>query len=133
YVVVIAVCFASIFIFSKFVKEKKKRGVMIQGLVRGNSILFGLPIVASIYGEDSIGLVSLFAAWLIPLFNVLSVTVLEMYRGGKVNVKKVLLGIVTNPSIVASILALLFLMIGIRLPNLILSPLESMSKVTTPL
>ncbi|HYE11058.1 MAG TPA: AEC family transporter [Patescibacteria group bacterium] len=133
YTIIIAAFLIFIFTLPKFIKDKKKCSVMIQGLVRGNSILFGIPIVASIYGDDRIGLVSLLAAYLIPLFNVLGVTVLEIYRGGKVNIKKVLLGIVKNPTIVASALAFLFIFIGVKIPNLILSPLESMSKVTTPL
>lgn len=133
YTIIITVFIILLFILPKFVKDKKRCSVMIQGLVRGNSILFGIPVVASIYGDDRIGLVSLLAAYLIPLFNVLGVIVLEMFRGGKVNIKKVLLGIVKNPTIVASALAFLFIFIGIKIPGLILSPLESMSKVTTPL
>ncbi|MGE5630760.1 MAG: AEC family transporter, partial [Caulobacteraceae bacterium] len=133
YIAIISAFLISIAVLPKFVKDKKKCSVMIQGLVRGNSILFGIPIVASIYGDDHIGTVSLLAAYLIPLFNILGVTVLEMYRGGKVSIKKVLLGIVKNPTIIASTLAFLFIIIGIKIPGLILSPLESMSKVTTPL
>lgn len=133
YIIIIVFFIISILILSKLVKDKKKCSVMIQGLVRGNSILFGIPIVASIYGEERIGLVSLLSAFLIPLFNVLGVAVLEMYRGEKLKIKKVLTGIVKNPIIIASILAFLLIIIGIRIPNLILSPLESMSKVTTPL
>lgn len=133
YIIVIAVFLLSILILPRFVKDKKKCSVMIQGLVRGNSILFAIPIVASIYGDDHIGVVSLLSAYLIPLFNVLGVTVLEMYRGGKVDIKKILLGIVQNPTIIASTLAFLFIIVGIKIPGLILSPLESMSKVTTPL
>jgi predicted permease len=113
--------------------DKRKCSVMIQGLVRGNSILFAIPIVASIYGDDHIGVVSLLTAYLIPLFNVLGVIVLEMYRGGKVDLRNILLGIAKNPTIIASSLAFLFIILGIKLPGLILSPLESMSKVTTPL
>ncbi len=133
YIIIISVFLILILGLPKFVKDKKKCSVMIQGLVRGNSILFGIPIVASIYGDNHIGTVSLLSAYLIPLFNVLGVTVLEIYRGGKVNIKKILLGIVKNPVIVASTLAFLFIIIGIKIPSLILSPLESMSKVTTPL
>jgi predicted permease len=133
YAIIIAAFLIFIFILPKYIKDKKKCSVVIQGLVRGNSILFGIPIVASIYGDDRTGLVSLLAAFLIPLFNILGVMVLELYRGGKVQIKNVLQGIVKNPIIIASALAFLFIFIGIKIPSLILSPLESMSKVTTPL
>lgn len=133
YIIIIAVFVALIFILPRFVKDKKKCSVMIQGLTRGNSLLFGIPIVASIYGNDHTGTVSLLAAFLIPLFNVLAVIVLELFRGGKVNVNKVLLGVVKNPIIIGSALAFIFVITGLKIPNLIMSPIDSMSKVTTPL
>jgi len=133
YAVIISVFCISMLLVPKFVKDKKKCGVMVQGLVRGNSVLFGIPVVASIYGDDRIGTVSLLAAYLIPLFNVLGVIALEMYRGGKVNMRKILLGIAKNPTIIASTLAFILVIAGIKVPGLIFSPLESMSKVTTPL
>ena len=56
-----------------------------------------------------------------------------MYRGGKVDFKNILLGIARNPTIIASIMAFLLIILGIEFPGLILSTLESMSRVTTPL
>jgi len=120
-------------ILSRAVKEKKKCSVMIQGIFRSNLVLFGIPIAASIYGEDHIGIVSLLAAFIVPLFNVLAVTILELYRGRKVNLKSVLLSILKNPLIVASAFAFLLLILKIHIPDIILSPFSSMSKVATPL
>jgi predicted permease len=121
------------FIFPALIKDKRKCGAMIQGIFRSNLILFGIPIAASIYGEDHIGIVSLLAAVIVPLYNIMAVAVLEYYRGGKVNLKSLLLGILKNPLIIASLLAFLFLALRIDLPELLLSPLDSMSKVATPL
>jgi predicted permease len=121
------------FLFSLFVKDKKKCSVMIQGIFRSNLILFGIPIAASLYGENRIGIVSLLASFIVPLYNLLAVVVLEYYRGGKVNMKSLLLGIIKNPLIVASLFAFLLLILQIKIPELFLSPLESMSKVATPL
>lgn len=133
YIIVIAIFLFCNFILPKFIGDKKKCSVIIQGIVRSNSILFGIPIAASIYGENHIGVVSLLSACLILLFNVLGVTVLEVYRGGKVKLKKIISGIVKNPCIISSALAMLFLISGIKISKLILFPLESMSKITTPL
>jgi len=130
---VIAAVILSQIIFSKHIMDKKKCSVMIQGIFRSNLVLFGIPIAASIYGEGRIGIVSLLAACIVPLYNVLAVTILEVYRGGKVNFKNVLLGICKNPLIIASALAVLFLFLRIQLPEVIMSPLISMSKVATPL
>lgn len=120
------------FIISRFVKDKKKSSVMVQGTFRGNLILFGISIAATLSGPDRIGTVSLLAACIVPLFNLLAVIILEMQQS-KISIKKMLYGIVTNPIIIASVLAILLLLADVKIPNLILSPLESISKVATPL
>ena len=119
--------------FPNFVKDKRKCSVIIQGIFRGNLVLFGIPISASIFGEDRIGIVSLLAAFIVPLFNALAVIVLEYYRVSKVNYLKVLLNIVKNPLIIASTSAFILLTLRIQIPELILSPLSGLSKIATPL
>lgn len=121
------------FIFSRFVPDKKRCSVMVQGTFRGNLIMFGIPIAITLNGPDHIGTVSLLAACIVPLFNLLAVIVLEMQRSSKISITKILLGIITNPIIIASVLAILLLVADIKIPGLILSPLESISKVATPL
>lgn len=123
----------SYFLFSSFVKDKRKCSVMIQGVFRSNLILFGIPISASIYGEGKTGVVSLLAAFIVPLFNILAVVVLELHRGNKLNMKVILFSILKNPLIIASLCAFLLLYLKLELPTLLLSPMESMSKVATPL
>ena len=120
-------------LFSRSIKDKKKCSVMIQGVFRSNLVLFGIPIAASINGEDHIGIVGLLAAIIVPLFNVLAVLLLEFYRGGKVNPRSLFISILKNPLIVASALAFLFLLLRINIPDLLLEPMNSMSKVATPL
>lgn len=120
-------------ILSVFVSDKKKRSVMIQGIFRSNLVIFGIPITASIYGDDKIGIVSMLAAFIVPLFNLLAVVVLESYRGSKVNPKQLLLGIIKNPLIIAAFLGFLCQLIRLQIPDFILSSLQSMSKVATPL
>jgi malate permease and related proteins len=130
---ILAAVIVSWFVFSITVKNKRKCSVMIQGVFRSNLVLFGIPVAASIYGENHIGSVSLLAASIVPLFNILAVTVLEVYRGDKIQMKKVLIGIMKNPLIIASVIAVSFILLGIQLPKLIISPVESMAKVATPL
>lgn len=121
------------FLIPVFVKDKKKISVMIQGIFRSNLVIFGIPIAASVYGSDHIGIVTLMAAIIVPLYNLLAVMVLEYYRGGKINPRSLLRGILTNPLIIASLAAFLFLLLNITIPEFILSPLGSMSKAATPL
>lgn len=120
-------------VFSRLVKDRRKCSVMIQGIFRSNLVLFGIPIAASIYGANRIGVVSLLAAFIVPLVNILAVIILESYRGVKVNPYRLLLSILKNPLIIAALLAFLLLIFQINIPDIILSPFVSMSKVATPL
>ena len=63
----------------------------------------------------------------------LAVVCLETFRGGKVNVKKVTHGIVTNPLIIGSFLGLSMLVIGIKLPTFLEVTIKDVSKIATPL
>jgi predicted permease len=119
--------------FPVFIKDKKKCSVMIQGTFRSNLILFGIPIAASIYGEDHIGTVSLLAAFTVPLFNALAVVVLEYYRSNTIHYRHVLISIFKNPLIIASVIAFAFLILRIKIPGRLLEPVSAMSKIATPL
>ena len=68
------------FLIPKIEKDNKKRGVMIQGIFRSNFVIFGMPIATSIYGEGNIGTTALLIAVIVPLFNLLSVISLELFK-----------------------------------------------------
>lgn len=55
-------------------------------------------------------------AVIIPLFNILAVFALEYFRGGRFRSARQLRGIVTNPLIIASLLGVLMLASGWKLP-----------------
>ncbi|MCU7195585.1 MAG: AEC family transporter [Turicibacter sanguinis] len=114
-------------------KENPKRGVLIQAIFRSNFVIFGIPIATSLCGAESTGAAALLVAVIVPLFNVLAVITLETFRGSRIHVRKILRGIVTNPLIIGSLLGLLFLAIGIKLPSAIEKTISDLSKVTTPL
>jgi len=114
-------------------KENCRRGVLIQSIFRSNFIIFGLPVATALYGPDCAGITSVLIAFVIPLYNVLAVMTLEIFRGGKTNIKKVLIGIVTNPLVIAAALGILMLLTGIKLPTVVESSADTISKVATPL
>lgn len=114
-------------------KDGPRRGVMVQGIFRSNYILFGVPIVAGVFGQEGLGTVSIISAFVIPLYNMLSVAALETFSHGAVNVKRILRGIVKNPLIIASLLGILFLAAGIPLPSVIEKTVSDLGKVATPL
>lgn len=115
-------------------KDKRKIGVMIQGIFRSNFVLFGLPVTVSLFGQENAGAASILIAVIVPLFNLLAVVTLEVFRGSKkINFLKIIKGIISNPLIIASALALVLLLLGVKLPEIILKPLGEISKIATPL
>ena len=98
-------------------KSKPRQGAMIQGALRSNSILFALPIVSTICGADNTGVAS----------------ILEAKRGGRVNVKKLLRGIVTNPLILGAAAGAVALMAGLHLPEMVSKPVHTLTSMVTPL
>lgn len=119
-------------VFKKITKDPKKLPVMIQGIFRTNLILFGIAITQALY-NGSAGVTSLLAAVMVPAFNIIAVILLEVYRGGKINPKKIIKGIAKNPLILAALMACPFVITGIRLPSVIIKPIESLSSIATPL
>lgn len=114
-------------------KENKRRGVLIQAIFRSNFVLFGLPIVLSLCGEENAGITSLLIAVIVPMFNFLAVIILESFRGGKIQIGKIIKGIISNPLILASLCGIIFLLLGIKLPKAVDKSISDMSKVATPL
>lgn len=114
-------------------KDNKKRGVMIQGIFRSNFVIFGLPVATALFGDGQVGIIALLIAVVVPLFNFLSVIALEIFRGGKIDVKNVLKGILTNPLIIASAIGLSFLFLNVKLPVVLEKSVSDISKIATPL
>lgn len=114
-------------------KDNKKRGALLQGLFRSNFVIFGLPITESLFGSEKVGVAALLIAVIVPLFNMLSVLALETFRGGKLNFKKIFIGIIKNPLIIASCLGVLTLLLKIKIPTAIEKTISDVSKIATPL
>lgn len=127
-------------------KTPDRRGPLMQVTFRSNYALVGLPLAQSLFGEAGILFASLLSAAAIPLFNILAVISLSLFRrdGKKPSVKSILLGIVKNPlilSIGAGLVTLLirslFVKTGIafRLTDIypVYRVLEYLSNLATPL
>ena len=114
-------------------KDNRKRGVIIQGIFRSNFVIFGVPVCEALFGQNATGVASMLIAIVVPLFNFLAVICLEIYRGGNINFKKIIKGIITNPLIIASIIGLFFIYFKIELPTPIEKTINDISKIATPL
>lgn len=114
-------------------KDNERRGVMLQGMFRGNFVLFGIPVSTALFGDTAAGLASVLIAVVIPMYNALAVLALEMFNGTKPGILKVIKGILTNPLILASIAAILCLTFHITLPDIIIETGSDLAAIATPL
>lgn len=91
-----------------------RHGALLQACFRSNYALIGIPLAASLFGQEGVSVATLLSAASIPLFNVLAVVSLSIFGKGeqKPSVRKILRGIAKNPLIQSILLGILVL--GIR-------------------
>ena len=114
-----------------FVKDRGKRGAMIQCMIRSNSAIIGLPMVGYL-DSSAIGIASLLSAVVIPLFNLYSVIALEVFSGKKIKLRQVLLNIIKNPLIIASVLSVICILTGFKLPGFMENAIDSFGGIASP-
>ena len=87
----------------------QRRGVILQCCFRSNFVIIGLPLAAALGGPEAEAVAAVLSAVSIPLFNVLAVVALSVFVGRKESAwescKHICKGIVTNPLIIAVVLA----------------------------
>lgn len=129
----VILCFAILFLLvPRFVKDRSYVGVVIQGVARANYAIYGIPLVLLIYPNGDISIAAVIVVCVIPIFNILSTIALILYGSGKTSVWAIVKGILTNPLIIGTVLGLLFLLLGIRLPAILEIPIEKLGSIATP-
>lgn len=114
-------------------KDNPRRGTLMQALFRSNYLLFATPICAAIFPEEGAAIASIVSIVVIPIQNIGSVVILSIFGSKqKASVKSTLLSIVKNPFMIASALALVLLLTGIKLPQFIDKSLANVSALATP-
>lgn len=130
----LAVNFGVLFLLvPRLEKDRKKIGVMIQGMARGNYAFFGIPLVAMLFPGQDTSLASLMVIVTIPVINVLSVVALCVYGEGELRLGRVLLNILQNPLIIGTAAGFLFWSLRFQPPAFIRTTMADLAKVATPL
>lgn len=101
-----------------FVPKDERKGVVLQCLFRSNFAIIGLPLATSLGGNDAAALVSILAAFTIPLFNILAVLSLTMFNKehGSLNFKKVVHDVIRNPLIIGVVIGSILLVLREFIP-----------------
>lgn len=144
---VVVIFLVSTLITCLFTKEQGKRGALIQAAFRSNYAIIGLPLASSLFGDKGAAAAGVMSAFCVPLFNILAVVTLTIFNNGsqkkKIDVKKILIGIVKNPLIIATVLGLLtlaarelFVLWGVRFRlrdiEFLYKTLENLKSICTP-
>ena len=117
----------------KIEEDNYHRGAMIQALYRSNYVLMGLPIAINLLGKENVAPIAVVLLFIVPIYNSVAVIIFERFRGGKVNIKDMAVRILTNPIIEGGIVALIFILFGIKLPGVIRSTVTTLSDCTSPI
>ena len=120
-----------------FIKDKKRRGVMIQGTFRSNFLLFGVPLGLSIGGASGSVLAAVVAAFYVPVINMLSVISLYAFSDAEnKSLKSALIGIIKNPLVIGGVSGLVFSLIrnriGFEIPVMLDTTLVNIKSIATP-
>jgi predicted permease len=116
-----------------WVPNRLNKGVIVQGAFRSNMGIIGLAYCANAYGSEGLAYASIFLGALTIVYNVLCVTLLNVYAGSTVNATRILKGIITNPIILSIIAGLSVSYYAVTLPTFISNSLGYFAQLTLPL
>ncbi len=130
----ITIAFLVLWFVLRFIyKDVRKLSVLIQAGFRSNFVLFGTYLMASLYGDAGVEMVSCYLALVVGTFNVYATFILEFYsQTGKTGgAKGIFIKICQNPLIIASVLGILVNLVGLELGFIIEATLKNISSIAT--
>ena len=101
----------------RFVSDRRSVASIIQASFRSNFLTFGLVIAQAFCGPEELGIVSVAAGILIPLYNIGSIFILQHGAGGRTPAKDLIRTLATNPFVLVCILGLLRLACRLDVPT----------------
>lgn len=117
-------------------KDKSIRGEFIQSSYRSSAALLGIAFIQNIYGTA--GMAPLMIIGSVPLYNIMAVVVLSVFKPGnnsfdKALVKKTLKGIVTNPIIIGIVAGFVWSALKLPMPSILHKTVSSIGATATPM
>ena len=117
-------------------KDRSIKGEFIQATYRSSAALLGIAFIQNIYGTA--GMAPLMIIGSVPLYNVMAVVVLSLFKPGnnsfdKALVKKTLKGIVTNPIIIGIVAGFVWSALKLPMPLILHKTVSSIAATATPM
>ena len=114
-------------------KDPPRRASLAQSIFRNNCLVFGLPMMTTMYGAAEVGMFSLILAFVIPLNNVLAVLLISLLTSRKISAADLLRRLITNPYVIFALVSLVVKVTGLVLPPAVLRVVSDLSSTATPL
>lgn len=136
-VCIITIATASLSYILCYRTSPERRGVIVQGIYRGNMVYFGLAVVSNAYGDAGIAAAAAIIMVLTPLYNVIAVIVLTLpHRTSALeflSAASMIRGIMLNPLIIGSAAGFLAPTIGLPIPVAIDGSITLLARTALPL
>lgn len=117
-------------------KDRSVKGEFIQATYRSSAALLGIAFIQNIYGTA--GMAPLMIIGSVPLYNIMAVVVLSVFKPGnnsfdKALVKKTLKGIATNPIIIGIVVGFVWSALKLPMPLILHKTVSSIGATATPM
>lgn len=117
-------------------KDRSVKGEFIQATYRSSAALLGIAFIQNIYGTA--GMAPLMIIGSVPLYNIMAVVVLSVFKPGnnsfdKALVKKILKGIATNPIIIGIVAGFVWSALKLPMPSILHKTVSSIGATATPM
>lgn len=117
-------------------KDRCIKGEFIQATYRSSAALLGIAFIQNIYG--TVGMAPLMIIGSVPLYNIMAVVVLSVFKPGnnsfdKALVKKTLKGIATNPIIIGIVVGFVWSALKLPMPLILHKTVSSIGATATPM
>lgn len=121
---------------SCLLKDRSIQGEFIQGAYRSSAALLGIAFIQNIYGNS--GQAPLMIIGSVPLYNIMAVVVLSVFKPGnnsfdKALVKKTLKGIATNPIIIGIVAGFVWSALKLPMPTILHKVVSNVGATATPM
>ena len=117
-------------------KDRSIKGEFIQATYRSSAALLGIAFIQNIYGTA--GMAPLMIIGSVPLYNIMAVVVLSVFKPGnnsfdKALVKKTLKGIATNPIIIGIVAGFVWSALKLSMPTILHKVVSNVGTTATPM
>lgn len=117
-----------------FCRDRRKQSAFSHACFRGNLVYLGMTLLQNIFGTEEIATFPVMLAVILPMYNIQGVILMSVKENsGKLELRKILFGILKNPIILAILAGLPFAYFHIELPFLITKCCTYMGNATSGL